>query len=150
MMCLRTTAFAAALSLAAASAVHAESFASSASSAGSASSASLSDSVQGSSNSSSPANKPTAGDYRIENIAAAADKPGTLRLTLAHDDGRSFHLLLPRVTVEQQRLARGETLRVSEQPYGLAFARVQAREPFFLAVADEWLRELAPRRVPAL
>lgn len=149
-MRLRNATFAAALSLAVTSAVWAESFASSASSAGSASSASLSNSVQGSSNSSSPANKPTAGDYRIENIAAAADKPGTLRLMLAHDDGRSFFLLLPQAAVEQQRLARGETLRVSEQPYGLAFARAEAASPFFLALADDWLRELAPRRLPAL
>jgi hypothetical protein len=150
MLRLRTATVAAALTLAIGSAAHAELFASSASSAGSASSASLSNSVQASSNSSNPANKPTAGDYRIENIAAAADRPDTLRLALAHDDGRSFFLLLPQATVDQQRLARGETLRVSEQPYGLAFARVEAQGPFFLALADDWLRELAPRRVPAL
>jgi hypothetical protein len=135
----------AAVVLAAALHAHADTVTSSASSASSASVGSLSDSVQGSSNASSPAAKPTAGDYRIEKIAALDARPGMLRLALAHDDGRAFFLLLPRATVETQQLARGDTLRVSEQPYGLAFARAELKQPFFLALADDWQRELAPR-----
>jgi hypothetical protein len=142
---LRTAPLLTALAIAAAWPAHADTVTSSASSASSASVGSLSDSVQGSSNSSSPAAKPTAGDYRVENIAALAERPGMLRLALVHDDGRSFFLLLPRVTVDAQQLARGDTLRVSEQPYGLAFARAEVKQPFFLALADDWQRELAPR-----
>ena len=59
----------------------AESFASSASSASSASVGSLSDSISGSSNSSRAADKPvTAGDYRIADVIALAERPGRLRL----------------------------------------------------------------------
>jgi hypothetical protein len=141
---------AAAVMLLAAMPAQAESIASSASSAGSQSVGSLSDSLQGSSGASSPDAKPTAGLYRIEHITAAADKPGTLRVALAHDDGRSFVLLLPQTTAEQQQLAAGQQLRVSEQPYGLAFARAQVREPFFLALADAWRSELASRPVSAI
>lgn len=138
------------LAAASAHAAHADSLSaagSSASSAGSASSGSLSDSIQGSSNSSNRAATPSAGDYRIEAIVAAAERPGLLRLELAHDDGRAFVLLLPQVTADAQRLVRGDTLRVSEQPYGLAFARAGHARPFFLALADGWRRDLAPRPV---
>jgi hypothetical protein len=135
--------------------VWAESTSSAASSASSASVGSLSNSVQGSSNASSPAAKPTAGLYRIEAIAAldepghAESAPARMRLTLAHADGRAFDLLLPRATVELQRLARGEMLRVSAPPYGLAFAHADAPAPFFLALSDDWLREIDSRPVAA-
>jgi hypothetical protein len=144
-----TLAVMAALMLGLAPLAQAESFASSASSAGSASVGSLSDSVQGSSGASSPDGKPTAGLYRIEQIAQA-DKPGLLRVALAHDDGRAFFLLLPQTTAEQQQLSAGQMLRVSEQTYGLAFARAERREPFFLALADAVRSELAPRPVTSM
>ena len=60
--------------------VRAESFASSASSAGSASSGSVSDSIEGSSDASSPDRKVAEGNYRITEVAQVEGRPGTVRL----------------------------------------------------------------------
>ena len=53
-------------------------------SAGSASIGSISGSLRGSSNSSSPDNDVAEGDYRILDVAQAPERPGMLRLRLAH------------------------------------------------------------------
>lgn len=139
------------LGLAAAPMLRAESLASSASSAGSASSGSLSDSVQGSSDSSTGNRRVAEGEYRVVEIAQVADRPQHLRLRLEalRRDGAAppawFTLDLPRQTVAAQGLAGGEVILAHHRPYGLEFARAQTREPFFLALADDWQRELAPR-----
>src|SRR5213595_2720387 len=70
-----------ALGIAAVLPASADSLASSASSAASDSIGSLSDSLRGSSNSSDK-KKVAEGDYRITEIAAIAEKPGMLRLTM--------------------------------------------------------------------
>jgi hypothetical protein len=122
----------------------AESFISStASSASSASVGSLSDSLQGSSRSSSRDDKVAEGDYRILAVQAEGDR---LRLTLAPADARAdgFDLRLPRTLVEREGLAAGALLQVRQRAYGLQFARAEARQqPFFLALADDWLHGLA-------
>lgn len=129
----------------------ADSFASFASSASSASVGSLSDSISGSSNSSRGADKPvTAGDYRIVEVMALAERPGRLRVKLQGDGGEiadaSFYLDLPQSTFERQGLATGDRVRVSERAYGLAFARAELpREAFFLVLADDWYRDLDAR-----
>ena len=128
-------------------AAHAESLASSASSASSASVASLSDSVNGSSNSSTTPAKVAAGDYRIDAITESADQPGMLRLTLVGQDDAGFVLVLPQRTYEQQALARGDLVHVQLRPYGIEFARADNRQAFFLALSDEWMRELDARAV---
>jgi hypothetical protein len=130
---------------------HAESLASSASSAGSASLGSASDSIQGSSKSSTAPAKVAAGDYRIEQVNPAPDRPGMVRVVLqavANDsaDG-AFVLVLPQLTFDQQALARGDKVSASERPYGLEFARADTRTAFFLVLADDWKRELDPRPV---
>jgi hypothetical protein len=129
----------------------AESLASSASSAGSASSGSASDSIKGSSNSSGAPAKVAAGDYRIEAVTAAADRPGMVRVALqavARDGADSaFVLVLPQVTFEQQGLARGDTVSARARPYGLEFARTDTRAAFFLVLADDWKREIDARPV---
>lgn len=137
------------LGLAAALPARADSFASSASSAGSASVGSLSDSLRGSSNSSSGATQTAEGDYRIVEVLALADRPGLLRLRLQHtelpgDDG-ALWLDLPQPTFAQQGLARSDIVKLQHRPYGLAFARADSREPFFLVLADDRLRELEAR-----
>lgn len=133
---------------------HAEILASSASSAGSASSGSASDSIQGSSKSSTAPAKVAAGDYRIDQVNPAPDRPGMVRVALqpvANDgaDGAdgAFVLMLPQLTFDQQGLARGDKVSASERPYGLEFARADTRTAFFLVLADDWKRELDPRPV---
>ena len=129
----------------------AESFASSASSASSASVGSLSDSIGGSSNSSRGGDKAvTAGDYRIVEVAALAERPGKVRLRLQGDEAgladAGFTLDLPQATFEREGLAAGRRLHVSERTYGLAFARAESpREAFFLALDGHWFRDLQTR-----
>lgn len=140
-----------ALSLAAALPALADSLASSASSAGSASSASLSDSLHASSNSSRRDDQVADGEYRIVEVAALPGRTGMLRLTLqpvatpAADDG--LWLDLPRQALGARPLAPGDTVSAKHRAYGIEFARTDKREPFFLALADDWMRELQARPV---
>jgi hypothetical protein len=112
---------------------------------------SLSNSVAGSSNSSAGDNKVAEGDYRVRAVAALADRPGLVQVTLqavAIDGaGGEIRLTLPQATAERARLATGGTVHVKQRSFGLEFAQGPAREAFFLAVADEWLRDLATRPV---
>lgn len=132
----------------------AESLASSASSAGSASLGSASDSLSGSSNSSAR-DKPVAqGDYRVIEVAAVAERPGMLRLQMQATakpgvDGKLW-LVLPQQTLAQRPLRAGDVVHARQRPYGVEFARTDAanaREAFFLVLADDWHRELDPRAV---
>lgn len=141
-----------ALCVAGASAVRAESFASSASSAGSASIGSLSDSVRGSSRSSSGDDKKVAeGEYRVIEVAQANDRHGHLQLKLQAmaqpgEDG-ALWLTLPRQALAPRGLAAGDVVLARQRAYGVEFARAegaQAREAFFLVLADDWHRELDP------
>ncbi len=131
----------------------AEGSASSASSATSSAAGSASNSLQGSSNSSSQNPAPTAGDYRIETLAVAADRPGMVRLALQPvGEGQGtpregFVLVLPQRTVDEQALVRGDTLSVRERAYGFEFARAQTGQAFFLVLADAWHHELDARPV---
>lgn len=139
----------AAFGAACAAPVHADSFASSASSAGSASSASISDSIGGSSNSSSGDRRVAAGDYRVIDVAQAPAKAGTTRLTLravAAGALREFYLDVPDRALARHRLAAGELVKVNERMYGYEFAYVDSR-PFFLALQDDWYRELGAQKV---
>jgi hypothetical protein len=122
----------------------AESFASSASSAGSASIGSLSDSIGGSSDASSGRKTAAAGEYRILAVRPAPDGRQALELQAVAEPARTFTLTLP---VAAATLQVGERIAVQDRPYGLAFARVDAPEPFFVALADHWQRELDLRRV---
>ena len=129
----------------------AESFASSASSAGSASVGSLSDSITGSSDSSSKGGKVAAGEYRIVAIAALPGDRQRLQLQAVADARQAFTLDLPLATAT---LAVGEHIAVLDRAYGLAFARAvapgaagAAPQPFFVALADTWRGDLDLRRV---
>ncbi|HET9822849.1 MAG TPA: hypothetical protein VFQ16_13590 [Burkholderiaceae bacterium] len=144
-----------AVALALSAAAHAESSASSASSAGSASVGSLSDSLQGSSRSSSGHTATAQGDYRVVDVAVAPGRPTHRRLTLqavAPQDDRlaGFTLELPLQALGERALAVGELVRATPRPYGIEFARTDGaagREPFFLALADDWHRGLETRAV---
>ena len=91
-----------------------------------------------------------AGDYHITDVAEVVDRPERLRLTLrGATEGATaeFHLFLPRETVAQAALARGDTVTARSRVYGVEFARVQGAEPFFLVLHDAWYRQLATHPV---
>jgi hypothetical protein len=146
--------FALALALAAAASTlpaHADSVASSASSAGSASSGSISDSIGGSSNSSSGDNRRAeTGPYRVIDVAQAPAKAGVTRITLravAGDAGTQFWVDVPDRALADRRVGKGEVVQVNERVYGYEFAYGDTKQPFFLALEDDWYRELASRKV---
>jgi len=147
-----------ALALAAAAVVsvpaQADSFASSASSAGSASSGSISDSIGGSSNSSSGDNKRAeTGPYRVIDVAVAPAKAGKearTRITLravAGDAATQFWVDVPDRALADRRVGKGEVVQVNERVYGYEFAYGDTKQPFFLALQDDWYRDLASRKV---
>jgi hypothetical protein len=130
---------------------HADSVASSASSAGSASSASISDSIGGSSNSSSgDRRRVTTGPYRVIDIAQAPAKADTTRVTLravAGDAATDFWVDVPDRALADRRIAKDEVVQVNERVYGYEFAYGDTKKPFFLALQDDWYRELASHKV---
>jgi hypothetical protein len=130
---------------------HADSFASSASSAGSASSGSISDSIGGSSNSSSGDNRRAeTGPYRVIDVAQAPAKAGVTRITLravAGDAATQFWVDVPDRALADRRVDKGEVVQVNERVYGYEFAYGDTKKPFFLALQDDWYRDLASRKV---
>lgn len=135
--------------LTASAGVHAESLVSSTASLASSTASSASDSLGASSNSSKRTDKVAEGAYRIEAVAAVAERPGRQRLTLQHvaragDEGR---VLLDLPAEAAQGLAVGAVLQVAQRDYGLAFTREREAAPFFLVLADDWHDGLAARPV---
>ena len=124
--------------------------ASSASSAGSASSGSVSDSIGSSSNSSGDDKRVAAGQYRVIDIAAAPGKPGTMRMTLhaaAASATGEFTLDVPDKALAQRGVVKGELVQVNAREYGYEFAHADSKQAFFLALEDNWYRELGSRKV---
>lgn len=105
---------------------------------------SVSGSIQQSSTSS--ARTVAEGDYRVERVAAVAERPGQVRLTLqpvgatAADAG--FDLLLPAEALARTDVAAGGTVTAVQRPYGVEFAQGRPRTAFFLVLSDDWHREL--------
>jgi hypothetical protein len=129
---------------------HADSVASSASSAGSASSGSISDSIGGSSNSSHNDRRVAAGQYRVIDVAQAPARAGTTRVTLravAGGPATEFWVDVPDRALADRRVDKGAVVQVNERVYGYEFAYGDTNKPFFLALQDEWYRELSSRKV---
>jgi hypothetical protein len=129
---------------------HADSAASSASSAGSASSGSISDSIGSSSNSSHNDRRVAAGQYRVIDVAQAPAKAGTTRVTLravAGGPATEFWVDVPDRALADRRVDKGAVVQVNERVYGYEFAYGDTNKPFFLALQDEWYRELSSRKV---
>jgi len=149
----RRTLLLTALAAACAAPAFADSVASSASSAGSASSGSISDSIGGSSNSSNKDKRVAAGEYRVIEVAQAPAKPDTTRMTLraaagaVNGDNAQFTLDVPNRALAQRGVHTGELVQVNERVYGYEFAYVDGKQPFFLALQDDWYRDLASRQV---
>jgi hypothetical protein len=128
----------------------ADSLASSASSAGSASSNSISDSIGGSSKSSNGDRRVAAGQYRVIDVAQAPAKAGTTRVTLravAGGPATEFWVDVPDRALADRRVDKGALVQVNERAYGYEFAYGDTNKPFFLALQDEWYRELSSRKV---
>jgi hypothetical protein len=148
-MTLRAFRFACAFLVSAVAALpcEAESFASFASSAGSASLDSISASLNTSSGSSK--HKFDEGDYRIVEVMGA-ERPERLRLKMqpvAHpdDEAAAIYLDLPRAALADRVAAAGDIIGVRQRPYGYEFSWGDTRVAFFLALADDWRRELDTR-----
>ena len=107
------------------------------------SSGSISDSVKGSSNSSSPDNKQVKGDYKVIDMAEVADKPGFVELHLQPvAAGDEIWLRVPRAAAEQGHVTGGAIVTALQRPYGIEFAANQPRAAFFLALADDYVRDM--------
>ncbi|ARN19714.1 hypothetical protein [Piscinibacter gummiphilus] len=122
------------------------------SSAGSASSGSVSDSIGGSSDASSPDKdkKVAQGEYRVVDVAAAPDRPGTLRLTLQGAEPTAtpeFVLFVPEKALAARAIATGDHVVTNVRPYGFEFAHADTRQAFFLALKDDWQQDLGTRVV---
>lgn len=116
---------------------------------------SLSDSLTGSSNSSSADRKVAEGQYRIEQVAEVADKPGHVRLhlqaTATPGAAGAVLLDLPRQAVQGQGLQARALIELRQRPYGMEVAhqKTAAAPPaaFFLLLADGWRNDLDTRAV---
>ncbi len=107
------------------------------------SSGSISDSLKGSSNSSSPDNRQVKGDYKVIDMAEVADKPGFVELHLQPvAAGDEIWLRVPRAAAEQGHVADGAIVTAMQRPYGIEFAANQPRAAFFLALADDYVRDM--------
>ncbi|HSI56191.1 MAG TPA: hypothetical protein VLA16_01460 [Ideonella sp.] len=136
-------------------ALAASSAASSASDSSATSVGSLSGSIEKSSNSSSKGTDVSEGDYKIIDVAAVAERPGTVRVQLqpvaatAGEDG-GFALYLPYDVAERSRLAQGGTVTAQQRAYGLQFSQATldaGRQAFFLVLNDDWYQELQSKPV---
>ena len=110
------------------------------------SSGSVSDSLKGSSHSSSPDNKQVKGDYKVIDMAAVDGQPGFVELHLMRavagaDTGAEIYLKLPREAAAKGHVATGATVTALQRPYGIEFATAQPRAAFFLALADDVVRD---------
>ncbi len=88
-----------------------------------------------------------AGTYRVTEVAAAPGKPGKLQLQMApvSEGGQAFTLTLDAQLAQQQGVGVGSLLDAQPRAYGVAFALTAAPQPFLLALADDWLRDLDAR-----
>jgi hypothetical protein len=133
----------------------AESLASSASSAGSTASGSASDSIHASSEGSSGRKQEASGNYRVIEVAELRQRAGVLRVKLRavqtmDERLAEFTLDVPRDALARRALAQGDLVTARPRPYGIEFAYgdgERAPEAFFLALADDWQRELDPHVV---
>ncbi|MDI4634423.1 hypothetical protein J7U46_15295 [Pelomonas sp. V22] len=141
----------AALCLASESAWADSSVVSSASNSASSTSGSVSDSIERSSHSSSGGDKKVAaGNYKVIEVAEAAQRPGHVRLRLQAlaPEGGEFVLILPRQAADKGGvIATGAQITAAERPYGLEFSNTTTTQAFFLVLEDAWHKELKARPV---
>ena len=132
-------------------AMSASSTSSAASDSASSTASSGSDSLKKSSDSSSKTTTAAAGDYEVMAVTAAAERPGTLRMTLQAVADRSaqgeYFLYLPQQTVDRSELAAGQIVTARARPYGLEFAKGNTGQAFFLVLNDDASADLPSHAV---
>jgi len=108
------------------------------------SSGSVSDSLKGSSHSSSPDDKQVKGEYKVTDVAQVDGQPGFVELHLqpvAAGAGIEVYVKMPRAAAEAGHVATGALVTALQRPYGVEFATTQPRAAFFLALADDVVRD---------
>jgi len=108
------------------------------------SSGSVSDSLKGSSHSSSPDEKQVKGDYTVTDVAEVDGQPGFVELHLqpvAANAGVEVYVKVPRAAARTGHVATGAVVTALQRPYGIEFATTQPRAAFFLALADDVVRD---------
>ena len=112
---------------------------------------SASGSVQKSSGSSSKGQLLVEGDYKIVAVAAAAERPGSIRIRLQavadNNESSELFLTVPQAAFDNGRLAQGGTVTARKRSYGAEFANAETRQVFFLVLDDDWYRELRSNAV---
>ncbi len=91
------------------------------------------------------------GDYKVIEVAALADRPGMVRLTIqavadATPNG-AYELIVPQKAVDAHGVNEGRVLTAHLRPYGVEFAAADTDKAFFLVLQDNWYRELAVHAV---
>jgi hypothetical protein len=106
----------------------------------------LSTSVTTLSNASSTATGLAQGDYTLVEVVAAADRPDTVRLALAHVDrdqsASDVYVYVPTQTYLNAGLQAGNVITAKHRSYGIELAKAADKRTFFLIVDDKLLDEL--------
>ena len=67
---------------------------------------------------------------------------GQLRPVAATSDETDILLTLPRVAAANGHVEKDATITALQRPYGIEFASGQPHAAFFLALANDWVRDL--------
>jgi hypothetical protein len=111
------------------------------------SSGSISDSISGSSHASSPENRQMLGQLKVIDLIDVPNRPNMVALRLqpmvetatAEDQ---YTLTLPREAVAAGHVAKDGIVTAMQRPYGIEYASGEPHSAFFLALADDWVRDL--------
>ena len=115
---------------------------------------SISGSLKKSSGSSARAADVDEGEYEVVDIVAIdGGEADGVRVTLRAVDDREGNgalvLELRRPAIAEGRLAVGHVVTARHRPYGVEFASAATGRAFFLALDDDWYRELRAVAVPS-
>ena len=81
-------------------------------------------------------------------VAKAPQREGMARVTMqANDTDLRVMVDLPQTVVDREQLRNGALVHAQQRAYGIAFEHGDTRAPFFLALNDEWIDELAAHKV---
>jgi hypothetical protein len=86
----------------------------------------------------------------VIDVAQAPSKANATRLTLrpvAGGAAQEFTLDVPNRALAARSVGAGEIVQVKDRVYGYEFAYADSKQPFFLALQDDWYRELGSRQV---
>ena len=94
------------------------------------------------------------GEYEVVDIVAIdGGEADGVRVTLRAVDDREGNgalvLELRRPAIAEGRLAVGHVVAARHRPYGVEFASAATGRAFFLALDDDWYRELRAVAVPS-